>query len=133
VCPRPSAPDEENGGRRAQAQQPRGLIALIVELVRCVGRDVDGLASAHDRLRAAKGDLDLALKKGERLLEIVAMRRRAAAGRDVHVNEAVAASRVLARQQDRVGVSYHPDVGQSFVFVRSREPEIAVEVIGRDR
>jgi hypothetical protein len=42
-------------------------------------------------LGAAEGDLDFTLKNGEHLLEIVAMGRRAASGRDEHVNEAVAA------------------------------------------
>jgi hypothetical protein len=68
---------------------------LVVELVWCVGRDVDGLADSRDPFPAAESDLNFALENGEHLLEIVAVGRRTAAGRDVHVDEAVAADGVL--------------------------------------
>jgi hypothetical protein len=101
--------------------------------MRCVGWDIEGLSGSHDRLLAAEGSLDLALKDGERLLEVVAVGSRAAALRDVHIDEAVAAGGVFAFQKDRLGVSHHPDVRQVLVFVRSRKREIPLRVIGRNR
>jgi hypothetical protein len=53
-----------------------------------------------------EGDLDVAFENGEHLLKIVAMWRRAAAGRDKHVDEAVATGGVFARQKDRVSVPH---------------------------
>jgi hypothetical protein len=63
-------------GWRTDAQYPRGLLRSIAELTRCVGWDVQGVASSHDRFLATKGYFYLALQNGERLLEIVAMGRR---------------------------------------------------------
>jgi hypothetical protein len=59
--------------------------------------------------------------------------RRATAGRDVHVDQAVATVGVVAREQDRVGVSGEPDVGQALVGVGPRDREAPFGVVGRDR
>ena len=59
-------------------------------MVRGVGRDIGGFAGADDGFHAAESDLDLAFENTEHLLEIVAMGRRAATGRDEHVEETVA-------------------------------------------
>jgi hypothetical protein len=69
----------------------------------------------------AEYDLDLALENGEVLLEVVAVGRRAAAGRRVHIDQAVSAGGVLARHKNGVGVARQPDVGQGPVVVRSRK------------
>ena len=100
--------------------------------MRCVGRDIGGLAGSHDRFCAAEGDLDLPLENGEHLLEIMAMGRRTAAGWNKHVDQAVAASGVFARQKDRVGISNYPEMGQGLIFIRSRKREIALKVVGRN-
>ncbi len=50
----------------------------------------------------------------------------------MHVDEGVAAGGVLARYQDRVGVSHHRQVAQVLV-VGAREQEDATAVVGRDR
>jgi hypothetical protein len=97
--------------RRARAQQPGWLFAHVVKLMRCVGWNVDGFASSHDCFLAAESNFDFAFKDCEILLEIMAMRRRAAARRDVHIDKAVMAVRVLARHENCVGISDYPDVG----------------------
>jgi hypothetical protein len=56
-------------GRHTEAQQPHRLLGSVGEGVRCVGRDVDGLTGAHDRLFAAGSGFDLAFEKGEGLLK----------------------------------------------------------------
>jgi hypothetical protein len=56
-------------GRHTEAQQPHRLLGSVGEGVRCVGRDVDGLTGAHDRLFAAGSGFDLAFEKREGLLE----------------------------------------------------------------
>ena len=60
-------------GRHAEAQQPHRLLGSVGEGVRCVGRDVDGLTGAHDRLFAAESGFDLAFEEGEGLREIMPM------------------------------------------------------------
>ena len=100
--------------------------------MRRVGRNVGRLARSHDGFVAAEGDLYLAFENGKHLLEIVAMSRRAAAGRNKHVDEAVATGGVLARQKDRIGVSRQTNVRQVLIFVRSCKRQPSLEVIGRN-
>ena len=88
--------------RRAGAQQVRGRLGGVAEPVRRVGRDVRRLAGAQRRRGPPEGHLDGALQHAERLLEVVAVGRRAAAGRDEHVDEREAPEGVLAADQDRV-------------------------------
>jgi hypothetical protein len=52
--------------------------------------------------------------------------------REVHINEAVAAGGVFAREKDRVDISNYSKVGQRLIFVRSREHELSLKVIGRN-
>ena len=75
----------------------------------------------------------LAVQDGEHLLEVVPVRRRPAAGRDVHVDQGVLAVRVLAGHQDRVRVADQPDVRQALVVVWPRDGELAGQVVGRYR
>jgi hypothetical protein len=86
------------------------LIAGVPKLMWCVRRDVECLARSHHRFHTSKGRLDHALRDGERFLEVMAMGRGAAAGRNMHVNEAVSTCGVAARQKDRVRVSNESDV-----------------------
>jgi hypothetical protein len=74
-------------------------------MVRRVGRNIRRLASSHDCLGAAERHFDLAIEDGKHLLKVVAMGWRATSGRNEHVDETIASGSVLARQQDRVGVS----------------------------
>ena len=64
-------------------------------------------------------------KDSEHLLEVVPVRRRPAAWRDVHVDEGVLAGGVLAGHEDCVGVADEPDVRQALIFVRPRAGEPA--------
>jgi hypothetical protein len=102
---------------------PRWLLEGVSEGRRRVGRDVEDLTGSHCQPLAAEGGLDLDLEDGEHLLEVVAVGSRAAALRDLHIDEAVAASGIFAFQKDRVGVSHHPEVGQVLVCVGAREHE----------
>jgi hypothetical protein len=88
---------------------------------------------SHDCFFAAKGGFDLAFEDGERFLEVVAMRRRAAAGRDVHVDKAITTVRVVAGEQNGVGVPHDSEVGKALIFVRVRNREIALKIVRRDR
>jgi hypothetical protein len=64
--------------------------------------------------------------------EIVTMGTGTAAGRDMHINETVVSGGFFTRQQNGVGVSHQPDVGQIRI-VRSHNREISLEVIGGNR
>ena len=57
-------------GGRVDAKKPHGVLGRVGEGMGSVGRDVDGLARSHDFSFAPKGELDFALKDGERFLEI---------------------------------------------------------------
>jgi hypothetical protein len=69
-----------------------------------------GHAGRDRSLFTAEGELKLAFEQREHLLEVVAVRSGAPAVRDVHVDQAVAASRFRAGQQDRVRVTDDADV-----------------------
>ena len=75
-------------GGGADAEHARGAGGRVVKLVRGVGGDVDGVAGADGALFAAEGGFEFAVEEDEGLLEIVAMRGRAAVGRDEHVDKA---------------------------------------------
>ena len=60
------------------------------------------------------------------------MQRRAAAGRNEHVNQAVTAGCVLACKKDCVGVTNYSDVGQGLVIVWPRPYEVTPRVSGRN-
>src|SRR5579859_275533 len=85
------------------------------------------------QLLAAKGDREFAFEDAERFFEVVAMRRRPAARRDVHVDSTEAATRVAAGHKKSVGISDNADVREVLVCVGLREGELALKVIGRNR
>jgi hypothetical protein len=97
-------------GRRANAQQTCRSVALVLKLVRRIGRNMNGLADTCNRLYSSKGSLDLAFENDERVLKIVPVRRWAAARWDMHIDKAEASSCVFPCQKDRVSVSYQSDV-----------------------
>ena len=105
----------------------------VSEGVGRIGWNIDGLARFRHDVLVAKAELDLAFEDGEHLLEVVTMRRGAAAGRDVHVDEGVLAGGVVAGHQDRVGVADESEVGEGFVVVGSCDREVSVRIIGRYR
>jgi hypothetical protein len=117
-------------GWRTQTQQPRWSPRSVAKLVRRIGRNIGRLAGPHNGFHATEGDLDLAFEHGKHLLEVVAVWRRAATGRDKHVNEAVATGGVLARHKDGIGVSRQSNVRQFLILVWARERQTSLKVIG---
>ena len=80
----------------AQIQSSRaGRARSVGEGMRRIGRDAEGLAGVNHRFFSAEGGFDLAFKDGEGFLEVVPMRRRAAAGRDVHIDETITAVGIM--------------------------------------
>lgn len=93
--------------------------------MRRVGRHIDRLPGPRDDGFPAEPHPDLSVKDGEHLLEVVAVRRRPAALRNVHVDEGVFAFRVAAGHEDRVGVADKPDVREALILVGPRDGEPA--------
>jgi hypothetical protein len=115
--------------RRAQAEHTGRLAGRIPERMRGVGRDVYGRPSADGLRPAAEGEFEFAVQKREHLLEIVAMRRRPAAVRHQHVDEAIASGRLGPRQKNRVCAAGDRDVPQSgAVRVGDRQSTVGVVV-----
>ena len=71
---------------------------------------MDRLTRAHDAPLPAERGLNLTFNNEKGFPEIVAMRRRAAAGWNMHVNQAKPAGGFLAAQNDRVGVADDAEV-----------------------
>jgi hypothetical protein len=94
-----------------------------------VGWNVDGFTGFRHEVLVAEVELDLAFEDGEHLLEVVPVRRGAAAGRDVHVDEGVLAGGVVTGHQDRVGVADKADVSKRFVVVGSCDGKVSVQVM----
>ena len=61
------------------------------------------------------------------------MRRRAAARRNVHVDEAITAVGIIGREQNGISVSHDAEVAKALVFVRVRNRKIAAGVVRRNR
>jgi hypothetical protein len=76
-------------------------------------------------LCAPEYDVELAFQQRESLLEIVAVRRRPSAGRNVHVDQTKPASRFLAAEQNRVGIPYDSNVGDFLLGVRPCRRKLA--------
>src|SRR5205807_1447866 len=84
-------------GRRTDAEQPDSLFRSVSERVWRVGGNVYGFTGAHDGLLTAEGSFDFAFENRKRLFEIVTVRTGAAARRDQHIDQAIAAIGVVAR------------------------------------
>ena len=81
-----------------------------MKLMRSVGRDVQRFSGAEGRLRATESCFHLAFEEDKGLLEVMAVRWRTAAGRDMHVDDAEASGSLLACNGDGLGISDQPDV-----------------------
>ena len=84
--------------------------------VRGIGRYVCRLPCPNGHLFSSEGHDAFAFKHAERLLEIVTVRRRATAGRYLHVDETEFAGGVFTRQKHRVDVARERDVLQLRVY-----------------
>jgi hypothetical protein len=120
-------------GGRAYTQQADILFRGVGERVRGIRWEAHGLTGSHRHFFAPERGFNFALEQRERFLEVMAVRRRTTSGRDVHIEQAVAAIGVLAGKNDRVGVSDKSDVRQALVRFRFREFERPLEIVVGDR
>jgi hypothetical protein len=120
-------------GRGTQTQQSRGIRAGVAEPVGCVGWHIDRFARSRRDALISKRHLDLAVEDSEHLLEVVAVRRRAATRGDVHVDQRVPAVRVAAGDQDRVGVAYQTKVREALVLVGPGNGKVTRRIVRWDR
>jgi hypothetical protein len=77
-----------------------------MELVRSVRWNVDCFSSTHNALLPTESSLQFTVEKNKGLLEIMAMRGRAASGRDMHIDQGESTCSIHSGQQDRVGVAH---------------------------
>src|ERR1700677_1274783 len=96
-----------------------------MELVRSVRRNIDCVASLDQRLFPAKCSLHLPFKKDKSLLEVMAMRPRAAAGRNVHVDNAKASVGLVAGHRDGIGISHYADVRKTLIRIGLGNREVS--------
>src|ERR1700688_471837 len=102
----------------------------IVKLVWSIGGDIQGVAGAHDRVLATERCLHFPFEQDKGLFEVMPMRWRPAAWRDVHINYAESSICVVARHGDRVGIADETDVRE---VVGLPQREISFGVVWRDR
>ena len=103
-----------------------------MELVSGVCRDIDCLTRSCNLLCAAKYKIEFAFEESKRLFEIVTMRRRPSAGKNVHVDQAKPASGFLAREKNRAGISHYPNVADFLVGVRLGNRKLTSQIVRRD-
>ena len=96
-----------------------------------VGWNIDARPGADGLRLATEGEFELSLEKREHLFEIVTMRRRTAAVRHEHVDEAIAPGRLRPRDKDGVCAARDRDMLQSgAVWIGDRQ--LTVGVVGRN-
>src|ERR1035438_1353631 len=100
-----------------------------MELVRSVRRDVDCVASLNNGLFPPKGSLHLSLKQDESLFKVVTMRSRAAARRNVHVDNAKASVGLIAGDRDGIGISHDANMRKALIRIGLGNGEVALEVV----
>ena len=81
-----------------------------MELVRSVRWNVDRLTSAHHTLLPSERSFEFTVEKNKGLLEVMAMRGRAASMRNVHIDQGESTSSIRSGQQDRVGVAHDSEM-----------------------
>ena len=96
--------------RRTNTEHAYGLTGDVAKLMRSVGRDVQRFSGAEGRLRAAESGFHLAFEEDKGLFEVMAVRWRTPAGRDMHVDDAEASGSLLACNGDGVSISDQPEV-----------------------
>ena len=99
--------------------------------MRCVRWDIYSLTRSKHHLRTTKGGLEFAFEDGECLLEIVPVRRRAALGRNMHIDQAELACSIVAREENRICITNDADVANILAGIRSCESEFSPEVVRR--
>src|SRR6266480_5612744 len=109
------------------------MLGDVLEGMWRVRWNVNGFPRAHDGLPAAEVGFDLAFEDREGFLKVMPMRAWPSARRNHHIDKAIAAIGVVARQKNRVGVSHQCDVRQTLVLVRPREHQVSLQIVGRYR
>ena len=71
-----------------------------MELVRSVRWNVDRFSTAHNSFLPSESSLQFTVKKNKALLEIMAMRGRAASGRNMHIDQGESACGIHSGQQE---------------------------------
>src|SRR5215469_12139413 len=97
-----------------------------------VGGHVDRGTGRGSTRRTTEGEFKVSLGNYESLLEVVAVRRRATPGRDIHVYKREVTGGIVTSKEHCVGVAHNRDVGQTWV-VRLGHRQLAPEIIGRYR
>src|SRR3954469_24079392 len=120
-------------GGGAHAQHAGRRTRDVAEVVRGVGRHVDRGPGPYRVLLAAEGELDLALEDREHLLEVMPVRRRAAAVGDAHLDQAVPAVGLLAGDQHGVRVAHQRDVRRTGVVGVRHGQRAGRVVVGNHR
>jgi len=100
--------------------------------MRSVGRNIQRVTSAHNRLVATEGRLHLTFEQDKGLLEVVPVWWRPAPWRDVHIDNAEASIGLVARHGDGVGTADQADVREVLIFVGLRQRQTAFAVVWRD-
>jgi hypothetical protein len=76
--------------------------------------------------------LQFTVEKNKGLLEIMAMRGRAASGRNVHIDQGESACSIHPGQQDRIGVAHDCEM-LGIAVIRVFNYQIPSWVVGRNR
>src|SRR6266481_5078415 len=100
-----------------------------MELVRSVRWNVDCFSGAHNTLLPSESGLQFTVEKNKGLLEIMAMRGRAAFGRNVHVDQGEATCGIGSGQQDCVGVADNSEM-LGFAVIRVCKHQVPSWVVG---
>jgi hypothetical protein len=91
-----------------------------MKLVRSVRWNMDRFSSVHNTLLPSECSLQFTVEKDKGLLEIMAMRGRAASGRNMHIDQGESTCSVHSRQQDCVGVAHDSEMlGIAVIRVRN--------------
>src|ERR1700732_4804127 len=91
--------------------------------------NVDRFSSAHSTLLPSEDSLQFTVEKNKALLEIMAMRGRAAFGRNMHIDQGESTCSIRSGQQDRVGVGHDSEV-LGIAVIRVCNDQIPLCVIG---
>ena len=103
-----------------------------MELVRSVRWNVDCFSSVHHTLLPSESSFEFTVEKNKGLLEIMAMRGRAASRRNVHIDQGESTCSIHSGQQDRVGVAHDPKM-LGIAVIRVCNYQIPSLVVGGNR
>jgi hypothetical protein len=94
--------------RAWHAQHPDRAHRCVPESVWRIGRDSHRRSGTNNGGLAAEREREFALQQGKHFLEVMRMRRRSAAGRHMHIDQAIAGRGIGSADQDRIGAGRQP-------------------------